>query len=133
VPFFSAYSQEHQPGVSRYLRDGHVDGAVLVSMHGKGPLDLHSPGVPVVLAGRPFGSDDDLPYVDAGNVAARAWPCSIAQARPGRGGHGAGPPDMSPGVDRLRGYRTAMAEAGLSDSGLVVFGDVSRVSAEHAV
>jgi DNA-binding LacI/PurR family transcriptional regulator len=40
---------------------------------------------------------------------------------------------MSPGVDRLRGYRTAMAEAGLSDSGLVVFGDVSRVSAEHAV
>ena len=45
----------------------------------------------------------------------------------------AGPPDMSPGVDRLRGYRLTMAEAGLSDSGLIVFGDFGRVSAEHAV
>ena len=45
----------------------------------------------------------------------------------------AGPPDMSPGVDRLRGYRTTMADAGLSDSGLIVFGDFGRVSAEHAV
>ena len=39
---------------------------------------------------------------------------------------------MSPGVDRLRGYVMTMAEAGLSDSGLIVFGDFGRVSAEHA-
>jgi len=37
-------------------------------MHGKRPLDLHSLGVPVVLAGRPFGNDDDLCYVDADNI-----------------------------------------------------------------
>jgi LacI family transcriptional regulator len=40
---------------------------------------------------------------------------------------------MSPGVDRLRGYRLTMADAGLSDSGLIVFGDVGRVCAGHAV
>jgi hypothetical protein len=32
-------------------------------------------------------------------------------------------------VDQLRGYRLTMAEAGLSDSGLIVFGDFGRVSA----
>lgn len=36
-------------------------------------------------------------------------------------------------MDRLRGYRLTMAKAGLSDSGLIVFGDFGRVSAEHAV
>jgi DNA-binding LacI/PurR family transcriptional regulator len=40
---------------------------------------------------------------------------------------------MSPGVDRLHGYRMTMAEAALSDSGLIMFGDFGRVSAEHAV
>jgi DNA-binding LacI/PurR family transcriptional regulator len=34
----------------------------------KGPLDPHSLGVSVVLAGRPFGNDDDLSYVDADSV-----------------------------------------------------------------
>jgi DNA-binding LacI/PurR family transcriptional regulator len=45
----------------------------------------------------------------------------------------AGPPDMSPAWTKLRGYRLTMSEAGLSDSGLIVFGDFGRVSAEHAV
>jgi len=36
-------------------------------------------------------------------------------------------------VDRLHGYRLTMAEAGLSDSGLIVFGDFGRGSTEHAV
>src|SRR5260370_34381510 len=40
---------------------------------------------------------------------------------------------MSPGVDRLRGYRMTMADAGLSDSGLIRFGACGRASAEHAV
>jgi DNA-binding LacI/PurR family transcriptional regulator len=45
----------------------------------------------------------------------------------------AGPPDMAPGADRLTGYRKAMAEAGLGDPNLVMFGDFGRVSAEHAL
>jgi DNA-binding LacI/PurR family transcriptional regulator len=122
-----AHSPRDYQIASRYLRSGHVDGAVLVSMHGKRPLDLHSLGVPVVLAGRPFGNDDDLSYVDADNIGGARMAVRYLLS------HGrstvatvAGPPDMSPGVDRL-------AEAGLSDSGLIVFGDFGRVSAEHAV
>jgi DNA-binding LacI/PurR family transcriptional regulator len=63
-----AHSPRDSQIASRYLPGGHVDGAVLVSMHGKRPPDLHSLGVPVVLAGRPFGNDDDLSYVDADNI-----------------------------------------------------------------
>jgi len=88
-----AYSPRDYQIASRYLRSGHVDGAVLVSMHGKRPLDLRSLGVPVVLAGRPFGSDDDLSYVDADNVGGARMAVQY----------------MSPGVDRLRGYRMTMA------------------------
>ena len=63
-----AHSARDYEIASHYLRSGHVDGAVLVSVHGKRPLDLHGLGVPVVLAGRPFGNDEDLSYVAAGNV-----------------------------------------------------------------
>jgi DNA-binding LacI/PurR family transcriptional regulator len=45
----------------------------------------------------------------------------------------AGPPDMAPGVDRLLGYRKAMASAGLDDRSLVVYGDFSPASGEHAL
>src|SRR5262249_54415909 len=85
-------------------------------------------------AGRPFGNDEDLSYVDADNVGGARMAVQYLLSH-GRGTVAtvAGPPDMSPGVDRLRGYRLTMAEAGLSDSGLIVFGDFGRVSAEHAV
>jgi len=129
-----AHSPRDYQIASRYLRSGHVDGAVLVSMHGKSSLDLHSLGVPVVLGGRPFGNDDDLSYVDVDNVGGARMAVQYLL----KSGHAtvatvAGPPDMSPGVDRLRGYRTTMADAGLSDSGLIVFGDFGRVSAEHGL
>ena len=87
----------------------------------------------MVLAGRPFGNDEDLSYVDADNVGGARMAVRYLLSH-GRGTVAtvAGPPDMAPGVDRLRGYRLTMADAGLSDSGLIVFGDFSRVSADHA-
>ena len=80
----------------------------------------------MVLAGRPFGNDDGLTSVDAGNIGGAC----MAVRYPLKRGRStvAGPPYMSPGVDRLRGYRITMAEAGL-----IVFGDFGRVSAEYAV
>jgi len=45
----------------------------------------------------------------------------------------AGPPDMVPGVDRLAGYRQAAEEAGIADPGLVVHGDFSPMSGQHAL
>src|SRR5260221_601692 len=104
------------------------------SMHGKRPLDIPGLDVPVVLAGRPFRDDASLSYVDADNVGGAKMAVRYLLERGRRTvATVAGPAHMSPGVDRLRGYRMAMADAGLSDSGLTMFGDFGRVSAEHAV
>jgi DNA-binding LacI/PurR family transcriptional regulator len=129
-----AHSPRDYQIASRYLRSGHVDGAVLVSMHGRRPFDLHSLGVPVVLAGRPVGNDEEFSYVDADNVGGAKLAVQYL-LKSGRTNVAtvAGPPDMSPGVDRLRGYRMAMADAGMTDPGLIVFGDFGRASAEHGV
>ena len=130
----TAHSARDYQIASRYLRSGHVDGALLVSMHGQRPLDLHSLGVPVVLAGRSFGGGDDISYVNADNAGGARMAVEYL-LKSGRETVAtiAGPPDMAPGADRLTGYRKAMAEAGLGDPSLVVFGDFGRVSAEHAL
>ena len=54
--------------VERYVRQGHVDGVILMSLHGDDPLPKTLPrlGVPTVLVGRPK-SDERLPWVDADN------------------------------------------------------------------
>ena len=130
----TAHSPRDYQIASRYLRSGHVDGALLVSMHGKRPLDLRSLGVPVVLAGRSFGPDDGISYVDADNGGgARMAVQYLLKSGREMVATIAGPPDMAPGADRLSGYKAAMAEAGLSDPSLIVFGDFGRVSAEHGV
>lgn len=120
---------------SGYLGNGHVDGVLLVSMHGRQPLDPRSFGVPVVLCGRPPVDDRTISYVDADNVsgAESAVRYFIAKGRRTIATV-AGPPDMGPGIDRLRGYRNAVAEGGIpGDSSLVVYGDfVNPNSAEHA-
>jgi len=130
----TAHSPRDYQIASRYLRSGHVDGTLLVSMHGKRPLDLRSLGVPVVLAGRPFGDDEAISYVDADNAGGARMAVEYL-LKTGRNMIAtiAGPPDMAPGADRLAGYRAAMAEAGLADPNLIVFGDFGRVSAEHGL
>jgi DNA-binding LacI/PurR family transcriptional regulator len=130
----TAHSPRDYQIASRYLRSGHVDGALLLSMHGKRPLDLRSLGVPVLLAGRSFGNDEGISYVDADNAGGAKMAVEYL-LKSGRTTIAtiAGPPDMAPGADRLAGYRAAMNEAGLSDPGLIVFGDFGRVSAEHGL
>jgi DNA-binding LacI/PurR family transcriptional regulator len=130
----TAHSPREYQIASRYLRSGHVDGALLVSMHGKRPLDLRSLGVPVVLAGRTFGEDAGISYVDADNGGgARMAVQYLLKSGREMVATIAGPPDMAPGADRLSGYKAAMDEAGLSDPNLIVFGDFGRVSAEHGL
>jgi DNA-binding LacI/PurR family transcriptional regulator len=118
----------------RYLRSGHADGAVIVSLHGRLALDLDSLGIPVVLIGRPTKGGEELSYVDADNLggAQQAVRYLIEEGRSVVGTI-AGPPDMAPGVDRLLGYRKAMASAGMDDRGLIVYGDFSPASGEHAL
>ncbi len=120
--------------VSRYLRSGHVDGALFVSMHGRLPFDLASLGIPLMLCGRPVSGGEGLSYVDANNIggAEMAVKHLIDKGRLAVATI-AGPPDMGPGIDRLLGYRKAMTAATGYDLGMVAYGDFSRASGEHAV
>ena len=118
----------------RYLRSGHVDGALFASMHGRHPVGLEHLGLPVALVGRPFSGGGALAYVDADNRggAERAVRYLIASGRT-KIATIAGPRDMVPGIDRLAGYRAAVDQAGLTDPGLVGYGDFSQASGQHAL
>ena len=126
------YSPRDYHTVSRYLRSGHVDGALFVSVHGN--FDFASLGIPLVLCGRPVTDEGTLSYVDADNVGGS---CTAVRHLLGTGRKAvatiAGPPDMAPGIDRLLGYRKAMAEVGVPDPGMIAYGDFGRLSGEHAL
>jgi DNA-binding LacI/PurR family transcriptional regulator len=98
--------------VERYLAAGHVDGVLLVSLHGSDPLPaaLRRDRVPVIVGGRPPGSG--IPYVDVDNRggASSAVQHLIEQGRQ-RVATIAGPQDMAPGADRLAGYHERLAIA----------------------
>jgi DNA-binding LacI/PurR family transcriptional regulator len=128
-------TENYQTPVVRYLDGGHVDGALVVGMHGRRPLDLDWVGIPVVFGGRPVqeGGSGRVSYVDVDNRggAQRATQRLIDAGRRTVATI-AGPQDMTAGLDRLLGYRQAVAGAGRADRGLVVFGDFGQASGEHA-
>nr|WP_225956708.1 LacI family DNA-binding transcriptional regulator [Amycolatopsis lexingtonensis] len=126
-------TENYQAPVVRYLDGGHVDGALVVGMHGRRPLDLDWLGIPVVFGGRPVGGGGCSSYVDVDNRggAQRATQRLIDAGRRTVATI-AGPQDMTAGVDRLLGYRQAVVGAGQADRGLVVFGDFGQASGEHA-
>ncbi|MEU7478157.1 LacI family DNA-binding transcriptional regulator [Lentzea sp. NPDC042327] len=112
-----------QPGdVSAYLTGGHVDGALVVSLHGHDPLlsVLQENGLPVVVGGRPL-SGGAVPFVDSDNFtgAQEATKHLISSGRR-RIATIAGPADMAAGLDRLAGWRRAMSGRAAD---LVVHGD----------
>jgi DNA-binding LacI/PurR family transcriptional regulator len=119
-----------------YLSAGHVDGVVLVSLHGNDPLPSHlcDAGVPLVLVGRP-PRGVAASYVDVDNRqgARSAVEHLIAGGRRVIGTI-TGPSDMPAGADRLAGYREAMAEAGLAvDTQLEAAGDFTLASGAEAM
>ncbi|WP_052393873.1 LacI family DNA-binding transcriptional regulator [Kutzneria sp. 744] len=128
-------TRDCQEPAMNYLSNGHVDGALFVSMHGRSPLDMDRIDVPVVIGGRPVHGreDDQFSYVDADNFggAARAVRHLVDSGR-SLIATVAGPRDMTVGLDRLAGYRRVMVDAERSDHGLVFFGDFGQASGEHA-
>jgi DNA-binding LacI/PurR family transcriptional regulator len=100
--------------VGRYLAAGHVDGVLLVSLHGSDPLpnELRALGIPALVGGRPPSAG--ITYVDVDNQrgAAMAVEHLVAEGRR-RIATIAGPQDMPAGADRLGGYHEALGNAGL--------------------
>ena len=102
--------------VGDYLSAGHVDGALLVSLHENDtlPARLTGAGVPIVVVGRPpHGSS--VSFVDADNRqgANSAVTHLIASGRRVIATI-TGPLDTAPGIDRLQGYRDALIEGGMA-------------------
>jgi DNA-binding LacI/PurR family transcriptional regulator len=119
----------------RFARGGHLDGVILLSLHGDDPLPrrLISAGVPVVLLGRPFSPVEGLSYVDADNVGgARAAVDLLVNRNRTRLATITGPPDMTAAQDRHHGFDTRLDEHGLRSHG-AVDGDFSLEGGRHAM
>ncbi|PRY38742.1 LacI family DNA-binding transcriptional regulator [Umezawaea tangerina] len=116
--------QDDEQDLVGYLAGGHVDGVLMVSLHGQDPLPLKlsEAGVPIVVGGRPLVGDG-IRYVDSDNFngALEAARYLVSTGRR-RIASIAGPRDMAVGMDRLNGWRRGMAEAGLATD-LVVHAD----------
>ncbi|WP_448808306.1 LacI family DNA-binding transcriptional regulator [Agromyces bauzanensis] len=117
----------------RYLRSGVVDGALVVSHHeGDDAMWETVDSVPVVFGGRPSHESDDEIYVDVDNVEGGMTGTEhLIAINRRRIGTITGPLDMPAGVDRLEGFRRAMAVAGLP-ADAVETGDWSVASAVAA-
>lgn len=118
---------------ARYLTTGHVDGAVVASQHRDDSLNrvLRESDLPCVFIGRPF--DPRAHHVDADNEAGgRLAGEHLVGIGRRRIGTVAGPADMTAGIDRLAGWRTAMHDAGLPDDA-VEHGDFTAEGGAAAV
>ncbi|MFD9741224.1 LacI family DNA-binding transcriptional regulator [Umezawaea sp. NPDC059074] len=108
--------QDVEQDVVGYLSGGHVDGVLIVSLHGQDPLPLKlaEAGVPIVVGGRPLVGDG-IQYVDSDNFngALEAARYLVSTGRR-RIATIAGPKDMAVGMDRLNGWRRGMVEAGMA-------------------
>jgi DNA-binding LacI/PurR family transcriptional regulator len=138
--------------VARYLAGGHVDGALVFSLHLDDPLPglIRDAGVPTVFGGRPHwsedtrdagpghaeeGADRGVVYVDCDNRGgAHAAVRHLVDLGRRRVAHIAGALDQTSAVDRLDGYRDVMADVfGESDPRLVVESDFTPAGGERAM
>jgi DNA-binding LacI/PurR family transcriptional regulator len=125
-------SDDDRKRAEQFLIQGHVDGALLLSLHANDPLpgNLVRHGLPVVRGGRPPNGVPGIPCVDVDNHGgARSAVEHLIDTERRRIAHIAGPLDMAPGVHRLAGYHDALTAAGRAvDERLEVEGDFGHVS-----
>jgi DNA-binding LacI/PurR family transcriptional regulator len=125
-----AQNDTHRARLERYVQNRHVDGVLLMSLHGADPLPqaLTQLGMPVVLFGRPVVGSDEVTWLDADNVGgARSAVDHLFAAGRTTIATITGPQDMCAGQDRLEGYRAAVVGQGLAyDETLVGLGDFTE-------
>lgn len=122
--------------IERYLAARHVDGVVLIGLHGDDsmPVRLREAGLPVVLGGRPF-RPSAVTCADCDNRGgARAAVEHLADTGRRVVATVTGPADTTSGADRLGGWRDAVAARGLDPSAeLAAEGDWSVEGGEAAM
>ncbi|MFD4628660.1 LacI family DNA-binding transcriptional regulator [Streptomyces sp. NPDC058284] len=124
--------------VGRYLAGGHVDGALVFSLHLDDPLPgiIRRAGVPTVFGGRPGwpqGSTEgpSAPYVDCDNRGgAREAVRHLVGLGRERIAHITGALDQTSAVDRLDGFRDVLADV---DPRLIAEGDFTPAGGERAM
>ena len=125
---------EQEQRMLRYLRNRHIDGALVVSHHRSDNLADHLAALdlPCAFVGRPWTSADKVAYVDTDNLAGGRLAAELLVERGCRRiGTISGPTDMAAGTDRLEGWRAAMRDAGLADDA-VAEGDFTELGGEAA-
>jgi DNA-binding LacI/PurR family transcriptional regulator len=135
--FTVASSDEEHKRFVHYAAGGHVDGVLVLSLHGRDqlPQQLEGHQVPTVLSGRPLLDPEGICFVDSDNLggAQRATEYLIATGRR-RIATITGPLDMCAGQDRLAGYREALRAASRpAPDSLVAHGNFSIASGQAAM
>jgi DNA-binding LacI/PurR family transcriptional regulator len=135
LTLFMPQNDRDERRLQAYLAAGHVDGVLLTFYQDRDALHDHlvEKGIPVVTNARPLYSPS-ASYVDADNEQGAML---AVQHLVGQGcstiATVAGPVGTSSGLERLRGFRRAVAEAGLpADEGLVRVGDFNTASGRAA-
>jgi DNA-binding LacI/PurR family transcriptional regulator len=122
--------------LENYLVSQHVDGVMMLSLHGQDPLPgrLESRGLPIVLGGRP-PEGVEVSYVDVDNVAgARDAVRHLLTTGRRRVAVIGGPEDMAVSADRMSGYAGAHEELGLKlDPTLTEPGDFTEEGGRTAM
>lgn len=116
-----------------FVRNGGVDGAIILSHHTSDVfVDRIVEAVPVVFGGRRSAGGDDDWFVDVDNVAAaRQATAHLVGIGRTRIATVTGPLSMASAVDRVAGFRDALATAGLNPF-VEVAGDYSEASGARA-
>lgn len=137
LSLFMFHSEDEEDRLyPRVLRPGVLDGVVVVSSQEEDPLiaRLAESDMPFIVIGRPTDATA-VSYVDVDNVTGAHTAVShlVHQGRR-RIATITGRLDMSAGVDRLLGYRQALAEHGLPiDENLIIGGEFDEVVAYNAM
>jgi len=122
--FSVVHDLAEQARFERFARAGHLDGAILVSLHGDHPLPraLHAAGIPVMLLGRPLVPVPGVGHVDGDNVGGgRLAAARLADIGRTRLATITGSRDMTAALDRERGFLDELAGRGMR--GTTVAGD----------
>ncbi|WP_110589809.1 LacI family DNA-binding transcriptional regulator [Microbacterium suaedae] len=127
-------SSDPDDKATNFVSSGSVDGALIVSHHTSDEYVRRiARSTPVVYGGRPIGVTPDDYWVDVDNVAGgRLAMRHLVERGCRRVAIITGPDDMLAGIDRLRGSREVLEEAGLDPVG-IQNGEFSSAGAAKAM